>query len=212
MAVAAVRPAGSQISRTLNSSRSTHVGYICEVTVNEVESGKPVVRHVSVRTDGDLRFRMEEPQQGGFTMVYIVNGKNAWIFDDASRTGYWDHPADDAQAERRRKDIVGGPSAWRLSGAVRIGSQRINGIVCDVYRRRSTGGSETVWIPRGSRFPVSFRAVGTAAVGSLHVQVNSTYTFGTWRRVASLPDALFRPPSSYVIRDATKIRQGMRRK
>lgn len=203
--------AGRQVTAKNLESRAGIAGYVCTVQKKEIEGSKQTLHTVKVWSDGATLFRMEEPEQN-YTMVYIVNGKDAWIMATDAKAGYHDNTAINPPAEQRRRDITGGPAAWRRLGAVRRGSKPINGVICDVYRRQEAGMTTTAFFPKGSPLPARIHTLGQGSIGSIHFRVDSTLNFPRWQKVAPLDAGLFRPPVGYVIRDAGERRRGMRKR
>jgi len=178
--------------------------YSCDFEQTTISNGRSDVETGKVWIKGSRRIRMEEHNRG-LVITHIVNDSDAWIFDSASKTGYHSRKpsASFEMQDTMRRDVVEGPAAWLRAGGMKTGSQVLDGVKCDVYRRREKGGPiATLWaLPGSDHFPRQIQATGAVSFGGAQTPLNVTIRFKHWQAGKPIDDALFRPPAEYKIRE-----------
>lgn len=127
--------------------------YYCEMTQSAVMDGKPTGSSLAkVWMKSPTVFRMEKIAKGQ-KIIIIANGSNIWMVNMARKEALKSSqpPAVLAQLNRVGRVMGADLNGFVKSGAKKVGQENIDGIKCDLYRRKETnGGVLSLWVMPGA--------------------------------------------------------------
>jgi outer membrane lipoprotein-sorting protein len=126
---------------------------------------------------------------GGTPVVTIVNGATYYAIDGRSMIGTAIERAPKALANDAKggRPFLNDGERMIAMGGEKVGSERIAGRPCDVYRLTDNDGKKTIWMTQDSlHLPVKIELYGRASGQTSTTIIN-------WSRGFEVPDAFFEP-------------------
>ena len=161
------------------------------------------------------QFRFEQTA-GDKSRVTILNGADFWMFSPSQKRGYHrrlsaEEIAPLVKSIRSGVDMLG---EFRRIGAKKAGEQKIDGRICEAYKRASKEGlTTTLYVLPGPDRLVRrreqngiLRAADTMGAPMRTHIVKSVTDYGNWQFGKPMPESLFRPPAGITIQEGVPAR------
>jgi outer membrane lipoprotein-sorting protein len=131
----------------------------------------------------------------GTPVVTIVNGATYYAIDGRSMVGTAIERAPKALADDAKggRPFLNDGDRMIAMGGEKIGSERIAGRPCDIYRLTDSDGKKTIWMTQDSlHLPVKIELYG-------RTNGQTATTIINWSRGFEVPDAFFEPDPRFTL-------------